>query len=61
MGECSQETAFEILDTFVAAGGNFIDSANMYQNGESEIWLGECKKYPFWTKVDFTPFHIPRR
>lgn len=42
MGECTKETAFEILDTFVAAGGNFIDCANNYQNGESEVWIGEC-------------------
>jgi len=41
MGECSKETAFEILDTFKSLGGNFIDTANGYQNGESEEWLGE--------------------
>jgi aryl-alcohol dehydrogenase-like predicted oxidoreductase len=41
MGECSKETAFEILDTFKSLGGNFIDTANGYQDGESEEWLGE--------------------
>lgn len=41
MGECSKETTFQILDTFYAAGGNFIDTANIYQNEESEIWIGE--------------------
>ncbi|TVY83040.1 Norsolorinic acid reductase B [Lachnellula suecica] len=41
MGETSKETAFEILDAFVTAGGNFIDSANNYQNEQSEILLGE--------------------
>lgn len=41
MGECSKETAFEILDYFVSQGGNFIDTANGYQNEESEQWLGE--------------------
>jgi aryl-alcohol dehydrogenase-like predicted oxidoreductase len=41
MGECTKETAFEILDYFTSQGGNFIDTANGYQNGESEIWLGE--------------------
>ena len=41
MGECTKETAFEILDTFKSAGGNFIDTANGYQDGESEEWLGE--------------------
>ena len=41
LGECSKETAFEILDVFKSLGGNFIDTANGYQDGESEEWLGE--------------------
>lgn len=41
MGECNKETSFEILDTFNSLGGNFIDTANGYQDGESEKWLGE--------------------
>jgi aryl-alcohol dehydrogenase-like predicted oxidoreductase len=41
MGECTKETSFSILDTFKSLGGNFIDTANAYQNGESEEWLGE--------------------
>jgi aryl-alcohol dehydrogenase-like predicted oxidoreductase len=41
LGECSKETAFEILDHFVSEGGNFLDTANGYQDEESEIWLGE--------------------
>ncbi|KGO60656.1 Aldo/keto reductase [Penicillium expansum] len=41
IGECSKETAFEILDYFVSQGGNFIDTANNYQNEESEKWIGE--------------------
>jgi aryl-alcohol dehydrogenase-like predicted oxidoreductase len=41
MGECSKETAFEILDTFYDNGGNFIDTANFYQAENSEKWLGE--------------------
>lgn len=40
-GECSKETAFEILDHFYSQGGNFIDTANAYQAGQSEMWLGE--------------------
>jgi aryl-alcohol dehydrogenase-like predicted oxidoreductase len=44
MGECTKETAFTILDEFHSAGGNFIDTANMYMAGESEIWLGEWMK-----------------
>lgn len=41
LGECNKETSFAILDHFTSQGGNFIDTANMYQNGESEQWLGE--------------------
>lgn len=42
-----EATSFEILDTFVGAGGNFIDTADVYsrwvpgnQGGESETILG---------------------
>ena len=28
MGECTKETAFEMLDYFWDQGGNFIDTAN---------------------------------
>jgi len=41
MGECDRETTFDILDHFYENGGNFIDTANNYQNGESERWIGE--------------------
>ncbi|KAI0914511.1 aryl-alcohol dehydrogenase [Ustulina deusta] len=41
MGECTKESAFELLDTFYDLGGNFIDTANTYQSGESELWIGE--------------------
>ncbi|KAL3455986.1 NADP-dependent oxidoreductase domain-containing protein [Aspergillus heterothallicus] len=41
MGECSKETTFRILDHFFDMGGNFIDTANGYQDEESEEWLGE--------------------
>lgn len=41
MGECTKDQAFEILDHFIASGGNFIDTANSYQDEESEMWLGE--------------------
>ena len=44
MGECSKETTFDILDFFHSQGGNFIDTANNYQNEESEIWVGEWMK-----------------
>ncbi|KAI9749882.1 MAG: hypothetical protein M4579_006702 [Chaenotheca gracillima] len=32
---------FEILDYFYEQGGNFIDTANNYQEEQSEQWLGE--------------------
>lgn len=41
LGECDKETSFHILDYFFENGGNFIDTANNYQDGENEIWLGE--------------------
>jgi len=40
-GECTKENAFELLDTFYDLGGNFIDTANVYQGGQSEEWIGE--------------------
>lgn len=41
MGECNKDTVFDILDAFYKAGGNFIDTANNYQDQESEQWIGE--------------------
>jgi aryl-alcohol dehydrogenase-like predicted oxidoreductase len=38
----SQEESRRIFDTFVAAGGNFIDTANNYTDGASEQYVGEC-------------------
>lgn len=37
----SKDTSRQIFDTFVEAGGNFIDTANMYTNGNSEKIVGE--------------------
>ena len=31
----------EVFDTYVNAGGNFLDTANFYTKGTSEIYLGE--------------------
>ena len=39
--ETDRETAHELLDTYEAAGGRFIDTANVYGGGESERWIGE--------------------
>lgn len=41
---CDQETSSAIVNSFVAAGGNFIDTANMYSAGESERILGVALK-----------------
>ncbi|KAJ7589868.1 aryl-alcohol dehydrogenase [Mycena floridula] len=36
-----QESSFKLLDAFFEAGGNFIDTANHYQEESSEEFLGE--------------------
>ncbi|CAK7226872.1 Putative aryl-alcohol dehydrogenase aad14 [Sporothrix curviconia] len=41
MGSMDKAASFRLLDGYVAAGGNFIDTANNYQNEQSETWLGE--------------------
>ncbi|GHO90576.1 oxidoreductase [Reticulibacter mediterranei] len=37
----SKETCRQIFETFLQAGGNFLDTANLYTNGTSERYLGE--------------------
>ncbi|KZT63475.1 Aldo/keto reductase [Daedalea quercina L-15889] len=41
MGAMDKAQSFRLLDAFYDAGGNFIDTANMYQDGSSEEFLGE--------------------
>lgn len=41
MGQCDKATTFQILDHFVDLGGNFVDTANNYQDNDSELWIGE--------------------
>lgn len=41
LGVMDKEASFALLDAFVAAGGNMIDTANVYQDGQSETWIGE--------------------
>jgi len=41
LGSVDKEKSFALLDAFVEAGGNFIDTANAYQDEESETWIGE--------------------
>jgi aryl-alcohol dehydrogenase-like predicted oxidoreductase len=38
--EASEEVSFQMLDRFVDAGGNFIDTADVYSQGVSEEILG---------------------
>ena len=50
-----KESAKKIFDFFVNTGGNFIDTANIYQNGTSEKYVGEFiapdrKKFVLATK-----------
>jgi aryl-alcohol dehydrogenase-like predicted oxidoreductase len=40
----SKDESRKILDAFFEAGGNFIDTANVYTNGSSERLLGEFLK-----------------
>ena len=46
-----KESSFQIMDAFGEAGGNFMDTANRYQNGTSEKIIGEFliqKDRDFW-------------
>jgi aryl-alcohol dehydrogenase-like predicted oxidoreductase len=36
-----KDASFEIMDAFANAGGNFLDTANLYKNGTSEKIIGE--------------------
>jgi len=57
--ETAEELSYEILDRFVEAGGNFIDTADVYSLGVSEtilgLWLKDQKRDDFViaTKVRF--------
>ncbi len=42
--EASEVDSFAMLDAFVAAGGNFIDTADVYSRGKSEEILGRWLK-----------------
>lgn len=41
MGTMDKAQSFKLLDAFYDAGGNFVDTANFYQDGSSEEFLGE--------------------
>jgi aryl-alcohol dehydrogenase-like predicted oxidoreductase len=42
--ETDRDTSYQMLDQFVAAGGNFIDTANVYNAGVSEEIVGQWLK-----------------
>src|ERR1700761_2419052 len=44
MGSMNKDQSFKLLDAFFDAGGNFIDTANNYQDEQSETWIGEWMK-----------------
>ncbi|KAF7337908.1 Aryl-alcohol dehydrogenase [Mycena venus] len=41
MGAMDKESSFKLLDAYFDAGGNHIDTANAYQDGSSEEFIGE--------------------
>ncbi|KAK0439109.1 Aldo/keto reductase [Armillaria borealis] len=41
MGSMNKESSFELLDAYFDMGGNFIDTANTYQDQTSEEFIGE--------------------
>ncbi|KDR66512.1 hypothetical protein GALMADRAFT_147749 [Galerina marginata CBS 339.88] len=41
MGHMDKTSSFELLDAYYDNGGNFIDTANNYQDGSSEEFIGE--------------------
>ncbi len=41
LGAVPKKEVFALLDYFYSQGGNFIDTANNYQDEQSELWIGE--------------------
>ena len=41
LGSMNKEDSFKLLDAYYEAGGNFIDTANNYQDETSEKFIGE--------------------
>ncbi|KAJ7032824.1 NADP-dependent oxidoreductase domain-containing protein [Mycena alexandri] len=41
MGDMDKESSFKLLDAYFDNGGNFIDTANNYQDESSETFVGE--------------------
>lgn len=47
-----QKESFDIIDAFANAGGNFLDTANRYQDGQTEEivgnYLNQCADRDYW-------------
>src|SRR3990170_5840257 len=41
---CDEKTSIELTRLFIESGGNFIDTADLYSNGESELINGKAIK-----------------
>jgi len=41
LGACTRDEAEVMFNDYIARGGNFIDTANKYQEGETETWVGD--------------------
>lgn len=41
LGACHRDQAELMFNHYLSQGGNFIDTANKYQEGETEQWVGE--------------------
>ncbi|EEB99900.1 hypothetical protein MPER_00296, partial [Moniliophthora perniciosa FA553] len=41
LGDMNKESSFKLLDAYFDMGGNFIDTANSYQEESSEEFIGE--------------------
>ena len=60
--EVNESRAYELLDTYADAGGNFIDTADKYGDGRAEAWIGNWLEDR--DREDFviaTKIHRPRR
>jgi aryl-alcohol dehydrogenase-like predicted oxidoreductase len=57
----TKEESREIFEAFVEAGGNFIDTANMYANGMSERLVGEFTQHERERFVIATKYTLSQR
>jgi aryl-alcohol dehydrogenase-like predicted oxidoreductase len=60
--ETDEERAYELLDAYAEAGGNFIDTADKYGDGRAERWIGNWLEGR--DRLDYvvaTKIHRPRR